>query len=599
MPTVPRVTRQVATTALPGARLTASETALSAGAGVAEANADAALRTGNARAQTFGAIAGFGGQVQRAGTALGEIYLQERQRADEVALMDAENRLAERSNPLLYDPNEGALAKKGKNALGTPEATLGKFNEIASDIESGLTTNRQKAAFAKVRANRAAQFDLTLRRHVLGEMQQYEAGELKSLVDNSVNTAVANASDPARVSYELGNAVDAIERSGPRLGLGPEQVKAEVLKVQTQTHTGVIEQLVAQDRMKAATVYFEEARDAGQISGEAQARIVRALEEGSLRKNAQETFDTITATKPQDEWVKEARKIDDPKLRDAVEERVTHQLNVNERIEREQHEALVTKGKNIIDRTGDWTKIPQTEWAQLTVGESAALKAYAEHKVTQVAVKTNPAVYHALTQMATSDDPAQRAAFVKLPMMQFVDKLSTSDWQQFVDAQGKVRNGDAEAAHKLLVDPALQNKMVDEALTSMGLDPTPKLPGTKGYDDQAVYRVNEFRRSVREAVSRQEQRTGKKATDDEVQEIVDLLRTPTGRMMTQDGWFRDTYRTAYAYETAQAQASSVADIPGGEKQRIIEALRAKGKPTSDANVLQLFNTMLSITRKDR
>jgi hypothetical protein len=115
MPIVPRVTRQVETAALPGVRKQAHETELSTGVGLS-----------HAQAQEYEALGGLG----HVGAQIATHYIkEERQRADETALLAAENRLAKWENARLYDPNAGALTLKGKDSFGLPEAVGSEFDQ--------------------------------------------------------------------------------------------------------------------------------------------------------------------------------------------------------------------------------------------------------------------------------------------------------------------------------------------------------------------------------------------------------------------------------------------------------------------------------------
>ena len=583
---VPTVQREVETQPLPGARLTAAQTETSLGVGVEEAK----IRKAAAMGQFSETIGHLGGAVFN-------IAMQERQRADEIALLDADNQLSTTATTLLYDPETGALNQRGKNAMGMPERAVAAFEDAADKIEDGLSNERQKRAFRQARVKQLANFDLTVRRHTAGEIQRYEGQELQAFIENKKATAIANGNDPRRVGDELAAAGRAIRVHGPRLGLGPEQVEQQLDALANEVHAGVIDGLLTGDQTRAAEVYFEEVKD--QLSGPTITRIEKALAEGTLRRNAQVETDRIvgqggTLTEQRNR----AKAIDEPRLRDAVLERIEHEAAVQEREQREQHELMVTNGKNLIDQTGDWHTIPPGDWSRFSIGEAAALKAYAEHRVAQRDIKTDPHAYQQLVVLSGAPERALRDQFLKTNLLEYVDKLSPADLKHFQDAQANLRRGEVEKAEKLLVDDRAQARMVDDALISMGFDPTPPQPGQKKFNKLAAERVADFRRAVREAVTREAQRLGRPARDDEVQSIVDQLRVPTVQRVTEDGWFWDTKVQAFAFETAQAQITDVKLIPPNERRKIENDLRASKLPVNDASVLAAFNLGLARTRKD-
>jgi hypothetical protein len=284
MPTVNAYgSRKVATEAIPGVRRTAAETPESEGAGFQQA-----------RAQALGQIGQVGGEIYGAARAVWQqhqqIRLEELKRADDIAVLNAENQLSTWENTRIYGPT-GALTQQGKNAFGLPEQIATEYQHKAGEIGITLGTERQRDAFQRVALNRGANLDLTIRRHVYGEMQKYQGAEAQAGVENAANAAIANATDPRRVGVELANAEAIINTHAPQLGLGPDAIAEQIGNVRTKVHVGVIESLLAQDQAKGAQVYFEEMK--GQINGEAYARIEKALDVGTTQQAGLEASEAL------------------------------------------------------------------------------------------------------------------------------------------------------------------------------------------------------------------------------------------------------------------------------------------------------------------
>jgi hypothetical protein len=576
--------RKVETAALPGARKQASETFESQGGQIGQAQA------------------GFGGVVARVGLNLySEVKRAEQDRADQVANLTTLRRLNDLDHRILHDPDKGMLQKRGLAVMENRDAALEEFDKEAGAIGEGLKTARQRTFYEAQREQRRDAVRQSIDTHGSRELEKHEAQEAQATLASLHNGAIADPADLPRIARNIQQGEQVIDTHGQRIGLGPEARTAAKAKFRGQVHVGVVDRLLASEQDVAAQEYFEETRD--QISDPDQVtRLTKALEEGSIRGQSQRHTEALLSVHTTLEDARAAAKqIDNPKLQDAVIGRLEHEFTVRDRQEREAHEGMVLRGLNIAERTGDWRKIPVSEWQQYTVGERGAIQNYLEQKAAGVTVKTNPHVYTHLSTLALSSDPALRKAFVTANPAEWIDKLSPSDYKHFVDLQGKVRSGDDEAAHKLLVNVAQQTTMVDEALVGMGLDPTPPQPGTKTADPIASERVASFRRAVREAVTRHETRTGKPATDADVQSIVDQLRAPAGRRVVSDSplWPGATTVQGYAFETAKARVERAADVPGAERRQIEAALRAKGKPITETAIVELFNLRLSITRGDR
>jgi hypothetical protein len=567
MPTVRRYgTPQVQTTPLPGARLTAAETPESEGAGVAEA-----------RAQQGQALEGFGLTASRDILAIQET---ERQHADDVAQLAWNNQLDSWTNKALYDPDNGALTVKGKNAMGLPEKVLGDFEQTAGQIGSGLTSDRQRQQFARVKARHEENLDATLRRHVFQEMQAYETNELQAFVENKRDNAIRNASDPRRVGQELQGAVDAIRTSAPRLGLGPEEVQKQIDATQTATHVGVIDALLSAEKYGAAKVYFEETRD--QINGDAASKVQKAIQEGTTRQQAQQAADKIiaeggTLTEQRDK----VRAIDDPLVRDEVEQRIEHESAIAEKIQRDTEETTLRGAYDLVDKTGSVSAIKPTVWASLDGNQRSALREYADRLARGVAVDTDPATFYTLMR-ASSDLPDD---FARTNLLTYKDRLSAGDFKQLVELQTSIRTGDRKKADEQQSGFRSANDIITNSLTLYGIDTSTKA------DKATKNAVAELYRLVDTRVQAQATLTGKKPTNDDVQVIVDGILS-TSRTTPGSWWGMVPFNGVSFFDkkTKGLIDLTPGDVPASDRAQIEESLRRNGLPVSDQTVLDVYIT---------
>ena len=567
MPTVTRYgERRVGTAPLPGVRKTAATTALAEGAGLEQARAETA--------QSFGRLGQIGAEV------VGAMVARERQRADEVALLEAENRLSACEQQRLYDPAAGALTRKGKDALPLPEAVGAEFHALAGEIAAGLSTDRQRAAFARVRAQRGDSLQLTLRRHTFTEMQQYEATELRAYLDNATQAAVANALDPRRVGLERDRAVTAIRRHGARTGLGPEAIEAAASGAQSAIHVGVIDRLLASDQDRAAQIYFEETR--GQILGDTLARVERALRVGSVRGEAQRRADAIVAAGGTlTEQRTRAKAIEDPELRDAVMERIEHEAVVQEKEDRDRNEARMLNAYTILDQTHDITQIPADDWELFTGQTRSAMRSYTERLAAGTPVETDWPTYYALMQQAAGVEGfGTPTDFVKQNLMNYRDKLGDVELKQATGLQLALRQGQRDAAEKELAGFSTKQELLDGTLTQYGIDPKAK------HGTPEANAIAQLRRMLdRRLEAAQDQ--GQKVTNVEIQQALDGLLSQD--VTVPGAWWavwpggkpvRDTRKRLIEL--------TVEEIPADERTQIEQALRQRGRPVSDATVLDLY-----------
>jgi len=573
MPVV-RVEQTQQAAPLPGARRQAAENDISAGVALADQRA----RTDLAAAGLGATVAGAGIQLAREQRAAME---RERERADQIAVMNAGNVLSAWENQALYDPNTGALTVKGKDAFGLPEKVGDQFQQVASQVEASMQTPRQKEAFTRLKLERQQNLDLTLRRHVYGEMQRYEGQELQATVENARSAAIANAGDPRRVGLELGRAVDAIRTHAPRLGLGPEEVKQQVEATTSATHVGVIEQLLATDQTKMASVYFDETKS--QIKGESLARIEKAIETGKNLAESQKEADKIIAEGGSLTAQLEKAKGLDPKLRDEVSARLEHNDAVKERAKREDEASTLRGVYDILDKTHDPARIPAPVWAQMDGAQRSAARSYAEHLARGVAVETDFPTYYNLMQKAAHDPET----FATENLLNYRAKIGDTELKQLTEMQASIVKGDRNAANKQSGNFLTHEQIINKSLALYGLDPAAKPNTAQGKANAELYRLT----AQGVAVIESKLKPGQHATEQDIQSVVDHILSTSEK--TPGSWWGLIPFTGTSFFSREQPIINVTakDIPPAQRTIIEDQLRRAGRAVSDATVLEAYQAM--------
>lgn len=556
MPTAPTYgPTKVATSPIPGVRKQSAETFASSGGTLAQAQEE----QGNQISRTAG-------QATQLFTQLAE---DERRRADETALLEASNKLAKWENARLYDPSSGALTVKGKDAMPLPEQVGAEFEAVAGDIEGTLSTDRQRKAFARERANRAINLDLNLRRHVFGEMQTYEAGELKTFIANGTEAAIANANDPRRVGQELQAVVNKIELHAPRAGLGPEATKAAIESARTQVHVGVIDRLLENNQEKKAAAYYAEVQD--QIAGSERGKVEKALDAGSIRAEAQAaTIKIISGGGTLQEQRAKANALDDPKLRDEVKARLEHEAAVSDRDARDREEAASRHGYDIIDKGGTTDNIPPAIWASYSGGTRSAMRSYQMSMAKGTPVETDWPTFYSLMEQASTDP----GTFLQQNLLNYKHKLNDTEFKQVEALKMSLRTGDREQTAKLSEDYRTEGQVIDNSLHAAGID-----PGKKENATATAF----MRQRVGELTARLQKETGKKATNEDIQGVVDSIMTTSVEV---PGSWWNIFGPATTSKSVLELTPK--DIPSSERKEIDRVLRSHGWPVTDEAALSLF-----------
>lgn len=571
MPTVRKLDRQISPNPLPAVRRTAASTPTAEGADLAVA-----------RGQIGAALAGAGAAVATSATRLYSLQQQEqerqrklaKQRADTLALTEYDNQLARWETDHLYDPQNGALTKRGKDAFNLPREIDAEFQKYASEQADVLITPEQKDGAAKLRLERQQRIGLTVRRHVEEQIQIYTANELTAKIDNTINAAQQHALDPGLVRDDLGRAEATVRELGAFMGFGPDQITQKIDAMRSDVHLGVIDRLLSADQTKAATVYFEEAKD--QIAGDKIDDVQRALRAGSVKGEAQTTFDRILAEGGTlTEQRTKAKEIDDPDVRDAVLGYLEHEAAVKDAADRDIAEARNRQVYDILDRTKSVRSIPPNLWAEMSGSERSSARSYAKSLIEGVGdVTTDPKAQYGLYQQAM-DDPS---TFARLDLWKFKAKLGKQDFEELARLQLSIRTGERNK-----VDDALDPIFTDTQL----LNSTLGAIGLTSEKDRNSEQALGLRRRYTSMVETEERLRGKKLSTAERQQVLDRLIL---NVTTEPGSWWNILPGGKSFTDVQKRgyALTIEDVPAAMRPQIVESLTKARIPVTDDTILDTY-----------
>lgn len=578
MPTVRRLNRQVQTQALPGARLTAADTAESLGAGEARARAGAA---GNMAAS----IGNVAGQALRYSN---EAVARERQRANEVALLEATNKLDTWELENLYNPQTGALNTRGKAAFDLPEKLDDGFRKATATIEEGLGTDEQRIAFEKVKAQRGANVALAVRRHVAGEMQRFDESELGNTLKNSANLAAANALDPRRVGEEMARGEDAIIAHANRYGVGPETYEAQLEAFRSGAHIGVINNLMASGHERAAQVYYEEKEK--EIAGTQRDQVLAAIQAGTTAKQGRVTADDIWNTLgPKgdlepihlDKMEDEARKRfpDDEKALKATMQNLRERKAAADASRQDRKEqtagalwGAVAQGRTLaqVQAMPEYRSAPGQLQAQISEhivdqAEQAANRAYTRGQRAEAALNRseNAKERAGWAEMWRLEDPKVLSTMNDNQILGLIPTLGVDHVNRLMTKRRALAAG-AEKVHAATIDDDL-------------FKTTAQAAGLNAYDAKTADEksdLGQLRNAVETAIDAEQQQTGKALTRERKQQI---MREMTDRRVMLNTWGRDPERIAATVVNSDDRTKAyvpLAKVPPAALSQYLNYLRS-------------------------
>jgi hypothetical protein len=296
------------------------------------------------------------------------------------------------------------------------------------------------------------------------------------------------------------------------------------------------------------------------------------------------------------EAIGEAQQIQDPKLRDEVQSRIEHAWQLRDQQQRQareeqsrqaaeaiaqakaQREQLMTQLANAIDVQKSTDAVPPAVWSQLTIQERNALDSYAKRlDETGGKIKTDQQHWYGLMQYA-QDNPKEFAAHNLL-----LDRarLSDSDFQEMVKLQKNVRDGNQKEVDKVIDGIRTPRDIIQKALHDIGLKRK-----DNGYEDAELQLLEK----TDERVDALQRNSGKKATDADVQKIVDGLVIDVeafkgGSILSFLPGGAPLFDSKIQKRAFQM---TVGDIPPSERPKLQQALRSMGLPVSDQAEVDLY-----------
>lgn len=567
MPTVPKFNADVRESAIPNARVSTDAPLEAFGGG----------RAAEAANQAF----------QNVAFNIGEIAIKERNKADDAKVESAYADLIKRKNDLAHNKETGAFNKKGENALGVIDEYMPMYEKEADDIEKNvLTSDRQREKFKKLREKEGIEFNLQLNKHVGAESYKVETAKTESVIKNLEDDSALNWQEPRRVDRNVEMSVNAMKRNANNNGMPQEWVDQRTSEITSKQYAGVIKTMLDGGNDLHAEQYYNKVKD--KITDAETANVVaKSVEAGSVRGKSQLYANEIF-TKNKDSMTAaydEARKIKDPKVQEATIDKIKERFTQKKIAEKEYEETVFKDFTNQIEASKSIDQLVHTPaWQTLDLSSREKLKNYAKTKQEGRDVVTDKGEWYYLYGLATSPDAKEREMFANINLHKdYIDKLSSSDFQEIAKLQGGLKKGDKEAI-KELEGFRSNSQIVNDTLRAIGINPTPK----KGSTDAEKAAL--FRRQVDEEIGVLQSQTGKKATNEQVQGIVDKL---TQKGVTAKGWFFDTKKRLFELEKGEKFQIDIADIPKEHRNRIEEVLRKNNKKVSDASIIEVYTRRLS------
>jgi len=489
------------------------------------------------------------------------------ERLDTVKAEDAFNKLRETQTKLMMDPNEGFLSKKSADAVSADfmRKYVDDFDKSIEETASGLQNERQRDLFKRRAAAANAQYQSTLRNHVLNETDAYNKQTFEGVVKTESAAAATTYNDPASVALSLdrirNNAVNYANSAGIK---GDAQV-ALVNASLAEAHNSILAAAVGNNNFGFVKEYMKQFDKGGKYEGQLGAERTAQL------KNSIETADTRDASLKLSleladkklSFSSQRKQLDDMYRAGKITADVANETEFNNSMSgRAQEWILQNPGKPIVDMPPNLYN-----WAK-GKGQLQTLSNFATNNGN---VQGDDAEFTRLFVMS-ADDPTAFMREFDQNSESLRTVLSASQYNSLLTRRGSAGKADLQGQQAAKVSAATI-KSLRNNLISAGIDVTPK-EGTP----QATELAN-FESQLIQAIVAKTEQEGRALTLNETRKIgLDLLRE--GRLINSGGfWSGDTKLRRFEATEADMQRYgfryNYADIPPEDQKRLYRIIQTR------------------------
>lgn len=276
------------------------------------------------------------------------------------------------------------------------------------------------------------------------------------------------------------------------------------------------------------------------------------------------------------------------RLRIALDETERQYKAIEEATKQRNEEALANAMRGLEQNGGRYADLPLNVRGALTPENVGKAMDFGK-KIANGDDTTNPAIYQTLVT-----NPNKLKAMTDDQFYALRTELSQADFKHFAGERGKLINGTAPNGPGDLNNEAI-HRTLNDRLTSMGIDPTPK-----DSDTDAMQRVGAIRQFVDQAIASEQMNRGKKMSDVEVSQYIDQLFVQQSGQAGSWWGLNPLSSMNFFSTTGPVLATKANQIPGATRDALVSAFKRKGNDNpSDADLLKAYFQITTTNQKKK
>lgn len=559
------------------------------------------------------------------GRALGGMYIEERNKADDIAAQDAIARAQNKQTDLLYNPKTGVMFRKGADLYENARQFADDFQTEMDGIRNSLGNDRVKERFQRVRDSLWNEFNRSLSIHVNREIVDTAKTSTENFLastktramtalDADIATALPRKDDGTFNFYDWDMAVQlmegAIGEQARRTGQGAPDVEKAIRENIGEFHVQAIRLLSEKGDTEAVKAYQEQYK--AQIPHTAKATIANVIERGTAIQESQSWSDKILGMvmpdpsmpeldgkKPtlqeQEEaanrLVKDLLK-DKGKLRDDVQSRVSTEFYRRHQAQKGYQEDQFNNYAARIQKNESFDIVSkEAGFSEMTVPQQLLVQNIADEKTKRKDFGRDGGKVYRYEATAFSNDPAVRDWFRSLDLTNL--GLTPKEFEDLKKTQIELQKSQLSEQDKLVFESGRSvHQIASDAMSSLGWT---------NEDEAGRQNKYKFQKRLEEEVRAVELRTKKKAIPADVQQIADeliLKAAVKGRFWGSDEkfMFELSAAEAAAPETKIAMGSITADT----KERLRSQFqKTSGRMPTDNEIQSMYYNEVRLKQQTR
>lgn len=225
----------------------------------------------------------------------------------------------------------------GSAAIGAKNTIDEQWNKVQSDSLKDLTPNQRAILGPKLRAEYDS-LDQSVNLHMGEEIPKYQVSVYDAQSKTAKEKAIQNYDDPRVVGEGLFVQAKSIEAKAKVLGYSPEQEAQAKIQMVSDTHVGIINAMLADNRTSDALQHFKDTQSF--ILPEDRKSIHAALNDQLNTENAAKKASEILQSGNPEDMVSKINSIEDSKLREETK-RIVEAGLVQSNLQKNQTEAEI------------------------------------------------------------------------------------------------------------------------------------------------------------------------------------------------------------------------------------------------------------------